>query len=240
MIKNLLLALCAGSAMILASCASSKKVEDLTKATREALEMVKQEAQRAIRLTSQKVENNEVDPEIGKEVISNLQVAEKKVDTALVQAANVQKAASREDILKFAEKSNLIIQSALTDLKSLNDLYDVATFSQFETATFFPTGGYVIPTEKMDEARVSMEPVVQRMIKFFGDHPNQRFVAVVVCYGFSDETPISKESSLYPSLLAKMNVTNPSRQQLNSKLSELRAKSIASLLVDVIKVNEGL
>ena len=240
MIRYVTVLLISAGAMILSSCATSRKVEDLTKATREALEMVKQEAQRAIRLTTQKMQNNEVDPDIGKEVINNLQTAEKKVDTQLVQAVAVQKGGSRDDILKFAEKSNLIIQSALTDLKSLNDLYDVATFAQFETATFFPTGGYTIPAEKMDEAKVSLEPVVQHIIKFFGDHPNQRFVAVVVCYGFSDETPVSKESSLYPSLLAKMNTSNPTRQQMNGKLSELRAKSIASLLVDVIKVNEGL
>lgn len=240
MIRNLLVILITTGAMILSSCTSQKKVEDLTKATREALELVKQEAQRAIRLTSQKVQNNEVDPEIGKEVITNLQVAEKKVDTQLVAAAVMNKGGNRDDILKFAEKSNVIIQSALTDLKSLNDLYDVATFSQFETATFFPTGGYIIPAEKIDDAKASLEPVVQRMIKFFGDHPKQRFVAVIVCYGFSDETPIAKESSLYPSLLAKMTIANPTRQELNSKLSELRAKSIASLLVDVIKVNEGM
>src|SRR5215813_13336396 len=129
MIRNLLVVLITAGAMILSSCTSQKKVEDLTKATREALELVKQEAQRAIRLTEQKVVNNEVDPEIGKQVISNLQVAEKKVDTQLVAVANVQKTGSRDDILKFAEKSNLIIQIALTDLKSLNDLYDVGTFT---------------------------------------------------------------------------------------------------------------
>jgi hypothetical protein len=116
----------------------------------------------------------------------------------------------------------------------------VSTFSQFETATFFPTGHYIIPSEKMDAAKKSIEPIVQRIIKFFGDHPKQRFVAVIVCYGFSDETVVSKESELYPSLVSKMKTNNPTRQQLNTKLSELRAKTIATLLVDLIKVNEGL
>ncbi len=37
-----------------------------------------------------------------------------------------------------------------------------------------------------------------------------------------------------------MKTNNPSRQELNVKLSELRAKSIANLLVDLIKINEGL
>ena len=92
----------------------------------------------------------------------------------------------------------------------------------------------------MEDARKSIEPIVKRIIKFFGEHPRQRFVAVVVCNGFSDETPVAKESELYPNLLLKMNKANPTRQEMNKKLSELRAKTIATLLVDLIKVNEGL
>ena len=37
-----------------------------------------------------------------------------------------------------------------------------------------------------------------------------------------------------------MDIANPTRQQMNAKLSELRAKTIAKLLVDIIKTNEGL
>ncbi len=237
--QNLFLLVCLATAIVFSSCASTR-VQNLTKATLEALELVKQEAQRAIRLTEEKVNRQEVDPNIGKEVINNLEATEKKVDDQIVKAAQLEKQNDREAILKFAESSHVIIQSALTDIKSLNDLYDVTTFSQFETATFFPLGGYIIPQEKLDEARVSMEPIVKRIIKFIGDHPNQRFVAVVVCSGHSDETPVSKESPLYKSLLPLMKNPNPTRQELNQKISELRAKSIARLLVDVIKVNEGL
>jgi flagellar motor protein MotB len=229
----------AGATILIAGCASSR-VQNLTKATQEALELVKQETQRAIKLTEEKVKNSEVDADIGQQIIENLETTEKKVDAQLVQVAEIEQSKNREEILKFAEKTNVVIQSALTDLKSLNDLYDVATFSQFETATFFPTGGYNIPPEKMDEAKLSMEPIVQRIIKFIGEHPKQRFVAAIVCYGFSDETPVGKESSLYKSLLDKMDEPNPSSREMNKKLSELRAKSIAKLLVDIIKVNEGL
>ena len=159
---------------------------------------------------------------------------------ATAVAVQLEKTGTKEEILQFAERTNVIIQSALTDLKSLNDLYDISTFSSFETATFFPAGMFGIPPEKQEEAKKSIEPIVQRIIKFFGDHPRQRFVAVIVCYGFSDETPIAKESPLYSPLLAKMKTNNPTRQELNVKLSELRAKSIANLLVDLIKINEGL
>lgn len=239
MLRTLVLSAILGAGMMLASCASSR-VQNLAKATQEALEAVKLEAQRAIQLTREKMRNYEVDSEIGQKVIQNLQVVEKNVDAQLVKVNEADKANNREAILRFAEQTNVIIQSALTDLKSLNDLYEVSTFSQFETATFFPTGGYNIPTEKMDEAKVSLEPIVQRIIKFIGEHPKQRFVAVIVCSGFSDESPVGKESPLYHSLEEKLGQSNPTSQALNKKLSELRAKSIAKLLVDIIKVNEGL
>jgi len=229
-----------GLVLGLAACTPSKQVQNLTKTTQETLELVKKEAQRAIALTVEKVKNYEVDPDIGKEIIRNLKESERKIDTQLAVAAQLEKNGTKEEILQFAERTNVIIQSALTDLKSLNDLYDISTFSSFETATFFPAGGFGIPPEKQDEAKKSIEPIVQRIIKFFGDHPRQRFVAVIVCYGFSDETPIAKESPLYSPLLAKMRTNNPTRQELNVKLSELRAKSIANLLVDLIKINEGL
>jgi hypothetical protein len=225
--------------IMLASCAGAR-VQSLAKTTQETLELVKKEAQRAIELTMQKVRSYEVDPDIGKQIVANLKSAEKQVEEQISKADELDKEGNREEILKFAEKTNIIIQSALTDLKSLNDLYDISTFTQFETATFFPTGHYIIPSDKMDDAKRSIEPIVKRIIKFFGEHPRQRFVAVVVCNGFSDETPVAKESELYPNLLLKMNKPNPTRQEMNKKLSELRAKTIATLLVDLIKVNEGL
>src|SRR3954468_18669618 len=205
MLRSLLIMVVTGLALGMAvSCGPSKQVQTLTKTTQETLELVKKEAQRAIALTVEKVKNYEVDPDIGKEIIKNLKDAERKIDTQLAQAVQLEKTGTKEEILQFAERTNVIIQSALTDLKSLNDLYDISTFSSFETATFFPAGGYGIPPEKQDEAKKSIEPIVQRIIKFFGDHPRQRFVAVIVCYGFSDETPIAKESPLYSPLLAKM------------------------------------
>ncbi|HEX6182100.1 MAG TPA: hypothetical protein VFZ47_12695, partial [Chitinophagaceae bacterium] len=88
--RTLFLFAFAAITMILASCASSR-VQDLTKATQEALELVKKEAQRAIQLTTQKMETYQVDPDIGKQVIQNLQVVETKVDEQLAKVDNLDK-----------------------------------------------------------------------------------------------------------------------------------------------------
>ncbi len=74
------------------------------------------------------MKNYEVDPDIGKEIIRNLKEAERKIDTQLAVAVQLEKTGTKEEILQFAERTNVIIQSALTDLKSLNDLYDIFNF----------------------------------------------------------------------------------------------------------------
>src|SRR5215213_5837053 len=112
--RTLLLSVFAALTMILASCAS-QRVQSLAKATQEALELVKQEAQRAIQLTTEKVRNNEVDNETGNKVIQNLQVVEKKVDEQLAKVDQIDRSGNREAILRFAEQTNVVIQSALTD-----------------------------------------------------------------------------------------------------------------------------
>jgi hypothetical protein len=154
MLRSLLIMVVTGLALGMAvSCGPSKSVQTLTKTTQETLELVKKEAQRAIALTVEKVKNYDVDPDIGKEIIKNLKEAERKIDTQLAVAQQLSVNGTKEEIMQFAERTNVIIQSALTDLKSLNDLYDISTFSSFETATFFPAGGYGIPPEKQDEAK---------------------------------------------------------------------------------------
>ena len=97
MLRKLLFAGLAGNVMLVCGCAGSR-VQNLTKATEEALLLVKQEAQRAIKLTEQKVKNSEVDEEIGQQIITNLETTEKKVDAQLVQVNEIQQSKNREEI----------------------------------------------------------------------------------------------------------------------------------------------
>jgi hypothetical protein len=71
-----------------------------------------------------------------------------------------------------------------------------------------------IPPEKIDDAKKAIEPVAQRIVRFFGDHPRQKCEAEIACSGITDG------------------------QELNAKLCELRARSVANLLVDQIRSKE--
>lgn len=118
---------------------------------------------------------------------------------------------TREEILQFAERSELVVNRIETALKTLNDLYDISTLSSFETATFFPADSVGIPPEKLEDAKKTMEPVVQRIVRFLAEHPREKFKAVIMC----SSPPDSEEPTV--------------------KLGELRAQSVANLLANQMR-----
>jgi hypothetical protein len=138
----------------------------------------------------------------------------KQVDTQLAVCRQLERTGTREEFLQFAERTHLAIQNVRTNHKTLHDLYDISTWSQFETATFFTTDSFNIPSEKTDEAKKAIEPVAQRIVRFFSDHPRQKFEAVIVCSGtFANQEP-------------------------NARVYELRGRAVANLLIEQIKSYE--
>lgn len=209
-----LMAMCmliASCCLILPCCGPNGSIEPLYQTVREKLKLVKKEAGSTIILTTEKVKCTEVDPQIGNEIIDSLTETIKQIDTLIAESVQLGKTGTKEEVLFFAKRSDHVIMSALTNLKSLRDLFDISTCSQFETATFFPADSFNIPPEKIDEAKKAIEPVAHRIVRFFADHPRQKFVAVIAC------------SSI------------PAGQELNVNLRERRARSVANLLVEQIK-----
>ena len=242
MTRTLIFAGLAAVSLLLPSCLpilgypSSGKSVVLT--TTNELEMVKKEADNAIMLTARKIKDVEVDPDTGKEIIDSLKGIIKNADSLLTVCAHLDSVGRREEILRFIELAGASIQKEKKTLNCLNDLYNISTNYQFETDPYFPEGIYGIPPYKQDEANKSIGPIVQDIIKFLNDHPGQRFVTVITCYCFTDETPVKTE--LISAITAKVCTRGRfTRQELNVKLSELRAKSIMNLVVDQIKSYQG-
>jgi hypothetical protein len=198
--------------------------------------MVKKEADNAIMLTARKVKDDEVHPDTGKNIIDNLKEIIKNTDSLLTVCAHLDSVGRREEILRFKERAAASIQNEKKTLNYLNDLYDISTHYQFETDTYFPAGAYGLAPDKQDEAKKPVGLIVQDIIKFLNDHPGQRFVAIIACSSFTDETLVMTES--IERIRSRWCKAIPSRQDLNYKLSELRSKSIINLVVDQIKYNE--
>jgi hypothetical protein len=217
MIRTLIfMGLMAINMLIASGCALFVCIEPgpLDRTVRETLNLVKKEVRSTIILTTEKVKCNEMDFHAGNEIIDSLTETIKQMDTLIAASVQLGKTGNKEEIILFAERTNLVIMSALTNLKSLRDLYDISTYSQFETATFFPADSFSIPSEKIDEAKKAIEPVAQRIVRFFADHPRQKFEAVIACS------------------------STPGSQDPNIKLCELRALFVANLLVDQIRSKE--
>lgn len=200
--------------MLIASCGPTICIAPLGPTVRETLTLVKKEINRTILLTEEKIQHNEVDFQVGNKINDSLTATIKQLDTLFAVSLRIDKTGNKEDILNFAERTGEVIQSELTTLKSLLDLYDISTYSQFEAATIFPADSYSTPAEKTGETKKALEPVAQRIVRFFNDHPRQKFETVITC----------------SSTLAG--------QEPNDSVCEKMARSVANLLLDQIRSKE--
>lgn len=173
----------AAMSMLIASCRAAfyEEPASLTRVVRETLRTIKKEVRGTIILTTKKVKCNEVDHYVGNKIIAGLTETIKLFDTLVATSIQLEKTCTKEEILQFAERTNLAINSTLTNLRSLHDLYDISTYSQFETTTFFPADSINISPEKTNAAKKAIEPVSLRITRFFVDHPRQKFEAVIAC-----------------------------------------------------------
>ena len=192
-------------------CSPPRSVHPLTQTSRETLGLVKKEVTSSIILTNEKVKRKEVELHVGNEIIDSLTETIKQIDTLIAASIQLERTGTKEEILLFAFRTSQFTSSTLTTIKSLGDLYDISTYSQFETTTFFPADSFSIPGEKIDEAKRAIEPVAQRIIRFFSDHPRQKFKAVIICS------------------------SSPDSQKQDVKLTELRARFVASLLANQMR-----
>lgn len=195
-------------------CTPSKVVHPLTQTVQETLELTKKEVTNSIILTKEKVKRNEVELHVGNEIIDSLTETIQQIDTLIKSSIQLRISGTKEEIMLFAYHTSEFTSNTLTDLKTLGDVYDISTYFQIETATFFPADSFNIPPEKIDEAKKAIEPVAQRIIRFFGDHPRDKFKAVIICS------------------------SSPDDQGLNVKLGEQRVRSIANLLANQMRSKE--
>ena len=201
--------------MLMASCFFICRIgQPLDQTVRETLELVKKETRGAIILTTEKVKRNEVDVHVGNEIIGSLTENIKQMDSLIAVSVQVGKIGYKEKILQLVYYTDQFTKSAMTNLRSLRDLYDISTCSQFETTTFFPVDSFNIPPDKIDGAKKAIEPVARRIVRFCDDHPRQKFEVVIAC------------------------VTTADSEEPKDKLSVERGRSIAYLLVNQIRSYE--
>ncbi|SEN56289.1 hypothetical protein SAMN05660816_00969 [Niastella yeongjuensis] len=201
--------------VLIASCKPIPGCQPLDQTTRETLTLVKMEILDVIKLTNEKEKKSEVDAQVGNDIIDSLTATVKQIDSLIPVSIHLGKQGTKYEILNFAEQTNVLIQNSLINLLSLRHLYDISTYSQFETATFFPADSGSIPAGKINEAKEAMEPIARRIILFLNDHPHEKFQTVIAYSATSAD------------------------KEMNDTLCKLRGLVVANLLLDQIKSNEA-
>jgi Icc-related predicted phosphoesterase len=110
-----------------------------------------------------------------------------------------------------------------------------STKTLFSLAAFFGPGGYAIPAEKSEKARLYFSPVIDSLIKFSNKYAQTPRTATILVNGYADATQISKGSKLFNELGTSLKIEEPSKAQLNTRLSALRAEELSKLFTKTIK-----
>jgi outer membrane protein OmpA-like peptidoglycan-associated protein len=122
----------------------------------------------------------------------------------------------------------------------LEDGLNTSTYTLFDLAAFFGPGKYLIPEDKLDLATMSFSPMVDSIIKFSNKYNTIPRAATLIILGFADGTGFS-EGPLFDTLTGRIGRRDVTKQELNQKLSELRADELIKLLsLQFLKRNNAI
>ena len=244
--KNILTLLTA--AIFMSSCVSEKKVVVAKNKLYGFETQIKKESAEVLDLrqeTYKKLQANKIDSNILSLIVKKLPQVTGKLDTAQLLANKVKKILNSEKKTKWKYRS--IVVPVLDSLQKINDQYamrlavylmikdglSVADYKQFNLAAFFGPGKYQIPEEKAGIAAKSFEPLIDSLMFFANKYSQYPRTATVVILGFADGTGVITGGELYDSLLVKLNKSQAGKEELNKKISELRAAELVTQMTNL-------
>jgi hypothetical protein len=235
--------------IILASCGSQRKIAD----TGQKLSVVKtQQAEEDKKLneinaaTAAKVAEGKIDNNISNRIAAvqkrfsdSMDAAKEKI--ALIDSLMANKQDFRKNyksivlpVLEALQKNNGQFADRLSVYMMIEDGLNIANYNLYDLAAFFGSGVYTIPDEKKELAMASFEPVMDSLIVFSNKYSDKKRVASVVILGFADAAGFSSEGPLFDTLSSKIGKKDASKEELNQKLSELRALELVNQLTNLL------
>ncbi|MFZ1783739.1 MAG: hypothetical protein WAU23_00950 [Ferruginibacter sp.] len=237
--KNIIIILL--SAVLLVSCVGNRKIAAAKSKLMGIEEQMRQEKAEIGNINKDagiKIQANKIDSNILGKIDKRLA----KSESALKQAQA--KVDQMNDLLKDKKTARKnykpIIIPVLDSLQKQSDLYaerlalymmirdglNVADFKQFDLAAFFGPGKYQIPEDKVDIAALSFTPLLDSLMGFSNKYNQYPRTATLVILGFADGTGITQGGELYYTLLDELRKPAAEKEELNQKLSELRAREL--------------
>lgn len=189
-----------------------------------------------------KLNENKIDSIISNRFAFRLEKINLQMDAVAKEIASLDSLMADKKEFRKAYKKIIIPRLALLDsFRSKNadrnqvymmmeDGLNTATYTLFDLAAFFGPGKYAIPADKIEIAANSFSPLVDSVISFSNKYKNFSQKATLVILGFADGTGFDPQSALYTELAGLIGRSDVSKEDLNKKLSELRAETLINQL----------
>ena len=233
---------------LLYSCGSQKKITT----TREALSLIKQEQEKEnTKLTGisgfsvAKAAEGKIDSNINNRIAAVLKKYQDAVDSARKNASAIDSLLA--DKKNFRKNYKSFVLPLLDSLQKINTQYterlsvymmveeglSIADYNLFDLAAFFGPGVYTIPDDKTDMALSSFSPIVDSLVVFSNKFSDRPRTASLVILGFADGAGFSSEGPLFDILTSMIGRRDVAKEELNQKLSELRALELSKQLTKI-------
>ena len=244
--KNLLIVLTAG--ILFSSCVGNRKIAAAKKKLQAIEEQMQKETAEVKGISAQadtKLQANKIDSNILQRIDNRLAKSAAQLDAAQAQVNQLNEILKDKKSIQKNYKS--IVLPLLDSLQKQSDLYanrlalylmikdglNVADFKQFDLAAFFGPGKYLIPEDKVDLAAVSFSPVIDSLMLFSNKYSEHLRTATLIILGFADGTGIKTGGELYYTLLDELKKPQAEKEELNQKISELRAKELIKQMTNL-------
>lgn len=131
--------------------------------------------------------------------------------------------------LDSLKNSNSQFADRLKIYLMIEDGLNIADYHLFELAAFFGPGVFNIPEDKTELAHTLFSPIVDSLKIFSNKYADVSRTASILVLGFADGTGFS-EGPLQDTLSTLIGNSSATKEQLNQKLSELRAEELINQL----------
>ncbi len=245
--KNFLLPL--AGILLLSSCYSSRKAKINEEINNTVAQQQKEIA--AIDSLSLKkqvtLSEGKIDSVIDTRINSSLDQSKSRIDSVKKIIEEITTSSTDRKTLRKSYKK--IIRSKLVYLKSDRTFFDKrivnyglirevlsnAKQTQFDLATFFGPGEFMVPAEKVEQAKAAFSPIIDSLLKFASRFPDVAKNSTIVLKGYADATGIKSGTPLYYRLVNELKQNSATTEELNLAISKLRAEAISEIVNKVIQ-----
>ncbi len=227
----------------IASCSSSKRAA-VTKVNTTAKSMVQTENAALGNLENKKDQittDEKIDSILNAKITDRLNNYAANLNT-VTSAVNFIEAAIKSGKLFRKSKKDIKIKLQLIDsytkdtalrlkrFAMIDDGLSIAQQYLFNLGAYFGPGKYEIPPDKLQQAQQSFVPILDSIANFYNRYSDIDRVATVTLLGFADAAGYNTEGDTYSTLVTLLNDSLPTREMINQKISELRAKTMSNIM----------